>query len=75
MPKTGYQTCREIMQDLAKGGYKKQVSFEELNKSIIRCAGVSKRTKLQYLRALREVGFIRSEGESVFVLNYPGDFE
>lgn len=72
MPKTGYRTCREIMSDLLARGYENKATMLEIHKSISRCAGVTPRTKRQYIVALKDLGFIEALGDGIFVLRHPG---
>jgi len=58
MPKTGYMTCIEIMQNLKTHGIEEQVSTKVLTQTIKKVAGLDKRVVNKYTHALADFGFI-----------------
>jgi len=69
MPKTGYMTCVEIMQNLKTHGIEEQVSTTMLIKAIKKVAGLDKRVVSKYIDALADFGFISPVNNKVWKIN------
>jgi len=66
MPKTGYMTCVEIMQNLKTHGIEEQVSTTVLTQTIKKVAGLDKRVVNKYVHALADFGFISPVNNKVW---------
>jgi len=69
MPKTGYMTCVEIMQNLKTHGMDSEVPTTVLVQTIKRVAGLDKRVVKKYLSALADFGFITPMNSKVWKIN------
>jgi len=59
MPRTSYQTCKLIIQQLKARGFNAEVPINEVLKVIRLVAGAEERTVKKYTHLLEEFGMLR----------------
>lgn len=66
MPRTMYQTCELIMEEVKKEGFEDQVAWPDLVKHIRVIAGSSPLTLNRYRSELCKAGFLKTENGLTF---------
>jgi len=73
MPRRSYDVCLEIMEDLKKQGYEREVPVLKVIKTIQRIAGMQQITRQRYLKYLRDLDLLKDAGKGIFKITSEND--
>jgi len=68
MGKTGFKTCQDIIKNIRKRGFTKEVPIQEVHTAIKQVAGLDHRTMEKYSQALRKMGFLKPINSKIWAI-------